>query len=231
MGGPDDNVKTVPGAPDLSVRLRRSGRARRITLSVRRVGGEAVLSIPKGVSDADALAFAASRADFLRRHIEAACRPCPVGIGTVLRVGGEPVEVVRGVRRGRGPGTLGVIAGPVGPQVARVLRDEAAASLGPAVARHAAALGRSAPPIRLRDTKSRWGSCSGRGGLMFSWRLILAPPPVLDYVAAHEVAHLEQMNHSPAFWAVVARLDPDHRAAQDWLRAKGGSLFALDFTG
>jgi predicted metal-dependent hydrolase len=65
---------------------------------------------------------------------------------------------------------------------------------------------------------------------MFSWRLIMAPPPVLDYVAAHEVAHLAQMNHSPAFWAVVARLYPDHAVARRWLKAEGQALHALRFT-
>lgn len=66
---------------------------------------------------------------------------------------------------------------------------------------------------------------------MFSWRLVMAPPPVLDYVAAHEVAHLAELNHSPAFWAVVARLFPDHARARAWLRSDGSRLHAFRFRG
>ena len=81
----------------------------------------------------------------------------------------------------------------------------------------------------LRDTRSRWGSCTAKGDLMFNWRLILAPPPVLDYVAAHEVAHLAQMNHSPAFWAEVARLFPAHLEARRWLKTQGSHLHRYRF--
>ena len=89
---------------------------------------------------------------------------------------------------------------------------------------HAGRLGHGFTKVSLRDTRSRWGSCTSDGGLMFSWRLIMAPPAVLDYVAAHEVAHLVEMNHSPAFWAVVARLRPDWQVQRNWLRMHGGDL-------
>jgi predicted metal-dependent hydrolase len=104
------------------------------------------------------------------------------------------------------------------------LRREAGRDLAGAVARHATALALPPPPITLRDPKTRWGSCSARRSLSLSWRLILAPPTVLDYVAAHEVAHLVEMNHSRRFWAVVARLSPDHRQHEAWLREHGRGL-------
>lgn len=78
--------------------------------------------------------------------------------------------------------------------------------------------------ITLRDTRSRWGSCTARGTLNFSWRLILAPSFVLDYLAAHEVAHLVHLDHSPAFWAVVRRLFSDIETAEAWLKQHGASL-------
>ena len=78
--------------------------------------------------------------------------------------------------------------------------------------------------ISLRDTSSRWGSCSSTGALNFSWRLILAPPDVLDYLAAHEVAHIVHMNHSPMFWKLARRLYPDTDRAEAWLRAHGADL-------
>ena len=83
--------------------------------------------------------------------------------------------------------------------------------------------------IALRDTRSRWGSCTAQGRLMFSWRLAMAPDGVLDYVAAHEVAHLAHMNHAPAFWAEVGRLMPDWTARRDWLRRNGAALQAWQF--
>ena len=94
---------------------------------------------------------------------------------------------------------------------------------------HAARLGRRFGRVTLRDTRGRWGSCSAAGDLMFSWRLILAPDAVLDYVAAHEVAHLAEMNHSPRFWATLAGLTPEYAAPRDWLRRNGAGLMAYDF--
>ena len=89
---------------------------------------------------------------------------------------------------------------------------------------HAARLGVRPKRIVLRDQSSRWGSCSTTRVLSFSWRLILAPPHVLDYVAAHEVAHLAQMNHGPKFWALVARTMPQMEEARAWLRVYGMDL-------
>ncbi|MCR4588314.1 MAG: M48 family metallopeptidase [Lachnospiraceae bacterium] len=78
--------------------------------------------------------------------------------------------------------------------------------------------------ISIRDQKTRWGSCSSKGGLNFSWRLVLAPPQVLDYVVVHELCHLLHMNHSSAFWAEVGRIYPDYKACRKWLRENGASL-------
>ena len=94
---------------------------------------------------------------------------------------------------------------------------------------YAARLGKGYTRLTLRDTRSRWGSCTSDGGLMFSWRLIMAPPSVLDYVAAHEVAHLAQMNHSPAFWAEVTRIYGDFDPPRQWLRTHGADLHRYQF--
>ena len=92
---------------------------------------------------------------------------------------------------------------------------------------HAAQLAVGYNRLVVRDTRSRWGSCSSSGALMYSWRLIMAPDAVSDYVAAHEVAHLVEMNHSAAFWAVVEGLCPDYRTHRLWLRENGGALHAV----
>jgi predicted metal-dependent hydrolase len=111
-------------------------------------------------------------------------------------------------------------------RVIDTLKQEARKDFSAAVSRHCAALGVPLAPIRIGDAASRWGSCSTRGGLAFSWRLVLAPPEVLGYLAAHEVAHLREMNHGSAFWAIVARLDPHFRTHRAWLKRHGAGLHA-----
>ncbi|HEY6670114.1 MAG TPA: M48 family metallopeptidase, partial [Methyloceanibacter sp.] len=92
------------------------------------------------------------------------------------------------------------------------------------VAVHAKRLDLTPKRLYVRDQTTRWGSCSTSGALSFSWRLVLAPPFVLDYLAAHEVAHLGHMNHGPRFWALVERSMPRHEEARSWLKKHGASL-------
>ena len=113
--------------------------------------------------------------------------------------------------------------------MARRLRDwlkrEARRAISPLALAMATQIERRVSQVSIRDQRSRWGSCSETGGLSFNWRLILAPETVLDYVVAHEVAHLVEMNHSPAFWRVVDRLTPHARPAKRWLNANGHGLY------
>jgi predicted metal-dependent hydrolase len=104
------------------------------------------------------------------------------------------------------------------------LKRQAHQDLRNRVAVHAGRLDLTPARIFVRDQTTRWGSCSTTGALSFSWRLVLAPPFVLDYLAAHEVAHLAHMNHGPRFWAVVERIMPRHEEARAWLRKHGASL-------
>ena len=109
-------------------------------------------------------------------------------------------------------------------RVRRFLMAEAGRDLRAAVDRHSAVIGETARRISLRDTRSRWGSCSSAGALSFSWRLILAPPLVLDYLAAHEVAHLKELNHSGRFWRLLRGMCPDTDEAEAWLKRQGSDL-------
>ena len=115
----------------------------------------------------------------------------------------------------------------VGRRVVDFLRRMARRELDEAVARHAASLAVRPHSLRITDSRSRWGSCSHTRTLSFSWRIIMAPPAALDYLAAHEVAHLKEMNHSPAFWRLVAQLCPDMKAQRSWLRANTDRLHAI----
>jgi predicted metal-dependent hydrolase len=114
------------------------------------------------------------------------------------------------------------------PHVPRRVREfleaEAKRDLAVAVKRYCTRLGVTAKRITVRDTTSRWGSCSARGALSFSWRLVLAPPMVLDYLAAHEVAHLRELNHSPRFWRLVKTAFPQTDEAEEWLKRHGSEL-------
>ncbi|WP_281826950.1 M48 family metallopeptidase [Jannaschia rubra] len=222
----------VPGAPDLLVLLRRSARARRMSLRVGRSDGLVTLSLPRRMSLADARAFVAQQADWIARHVAAAPAPRRVAIGGTLPLLGREVPVVAGSgRAARFTGEAIAVPddGHAGARVRALLRTLARTHLSAAVDRHAAVLGRAPARMTLRDTRSRWGSCSSRGDLMFSWRLVMAPLDVLDYVAAHEVAHLAHMDHSARFWAQVAALMPDYAPRRAWLRAEGAALHAVDF--
>lgn len=224
----------IVGNPPVRVALRTSLRARRLSLRVSRIDGRVTLTCPRSVPRGEAVAFAESRAAWLRRHLEGVCDPEQPRLGGAIPFEGRDLPLVAGpvrtaVLRG---GALMLPDDParVSPRVEAFLKAEARNRLVAACDRHSAALGRPFRRITLRDTRSRWGSCSSRGDLMFSWRLVMAPPEVLDYVAAHEVAHLERMDHSPAFWAVVAQLCPDYHEQRRWLRDRGGLLHRMRFS-
>ena len=227
----DDHL--LGGIPAVRVAIRRTARARRLSLRVSRLDGSVTLSMPAHATRAEAIAFAEARATWIRRHLAALEPPVIVGPGCVLPVEGRAMRVVRGARTEidapRGEIVVSERVRQVGGAVAGCLKARARDRLTEASDRHAAALGRAYARISLRDPRSRWGSCAPDGGLMYSWRLILAPPEVLDYVAAHEVAHLAEMNHSPRFWAEVEALCPQYRAPRAWLRREGAGLHRYRF--
>jgi predicted metal-dependent hydrolase len=114
-------------------------------------------------------------------------------------------------------------------RVADFLKREARREIEALVAKHTAAVGRKAKAVRFKDTTSRWGSCTSDGSLSFSWRIMMAPAPVIDYLVAHEVAHLKEMNHGPKFWKLCTELCPDTKRCKDWLKRNGGALQAIGF--
>lgn len=221
---------TVGG--DIPVLLRRSARARRMTLRVTRSEGQVVLTLPLRASLSEGRAFAESRADWLRRVRADLPQAQIVAPDALLPVEGRLLRITPAalrVPRIEGAALMVPEARPTGASVAAFLKHLAHARLVPASDRHAARLGRGFRSISLRDTRSRWGSCTQDGRLMFSWRLAMAPPEVLDYVAAHEVAHLAHMDHSPAFWTATGRLVPEWRQHRTWLRQNGPDLLAWRF--
>jgi predicted metal-dependent hydrolase len=216
------------------VAVKRTAKARRFTLRVRAANRDVVLTIPARGSAAAAREFAERHAAWIGARLLRLPRRVPL----------EPRETVplRGVDHviSHRPGVRGTVwieasdphamlcvagaAEHVGRRVLDFLKREAKRDLEAAVQRHTATIRVAARKVTLRDTTSRWGSCSASGSLNFSWRLVLAPPFVLDYLAAHEVAHLVHMDHSARFWALTQKLAPQTERAEAWLKAHGAGL-------
>lgn len=223
----------LPGSPPVPVRVQHSARAKRYGLRISRLDGRVTLTVPRGGTERAALKFLRAQEDWLRGQLATQLPAETVGLGTQLPLEGRLARVVpTDARRGGLVGDFIEVparAAAPGAYVAGLLKAEAQMRLAEASTRYADILGRVFTGISLRDTRSRWGSCSSAGRLMFSWRLIMAPPEVLDYVAAHEVAHLVEMNHSAAYWKVVAGICPDFATHRDWLRQEGAALHRYRF--
>lgn len=220
------------GSPAIPVNLRRSTRARRLSLRVSRLDGRVTLTLPYFVSLAEGRSFLAAREDWLRAQLAEVAPAQQVRFGDSLPLRGEMLRLVpanRSMPQVEANHLLLPANRPIGPVLRAFLKETARVDLSRESRAFAAALGRDFGKITLRDTRSRWGSCSARGDLMYSWRLIMAPPKVLSYVAAHEVAHLQEMNHSSDFWALVGQLMPDWQVQRDWLRAHGAALHKYHF--
>ena len=226
---------------DARVRLRVSGRARRVGLRVDRSSGEVVAVAPSARRLGDAATFARQRSAWIAARLAELPARRSFAPGTEILVFGEICRL--GLAGGRasleGPGwELGVRLGPkagadaYARAVIALLGRRSVAWFGPACARHCASLGVAPPRISISSARTRWGSCThGRRGapasVRFSWRLALAPPIVADYVAAHECAHILEGNHGPRFWAHVHRLVGDERPHRAWLRTEGQALYGF----
>ena len=210
-------------------------RAKRLIIKVDPVAGEILVTAPSKRAMPEAIRFANERSDWIAGQLSDDLRGKPFAEGMkipyrgvdhliinsgglrapvrldqeympVIRVGGEPAHINR--------------------RITDWLKREARRELLDRVDYYCARLEKKRGPVKIRDTRTRWGSCSSDGVLSFSWRLILAPHFILDYVAAHECVHLIHMDHSPAFWRKVANLGVDARAAANWFDANGAALFS-----
>ena len=215
---------------DVPLVLRRPPRAKRLSLKIDAPRGEVVLVVPPRVSLAQGLRFLEAHEDWLEEHLVRLPEPVQLLPGTRFPFRGREVEIRHlpdGARRVSETDLALELGGPVehvGSRVTRWLKKRAREEILPLVEIKAAQLGRPAGRVSIRDQRSRWGSCAANGNLAFSWRLILAPETILDYVVAHEVAHLREMNHSSAFWTLVDGLTEDYRQSRQWLKENGACL-------
>ncbi len=225
-----------------TVRLRIHASARRISLRIDPRDQVVVATAPDRKRLADAVAFARTRASWIATHMQKLPEPVRFAPGLVIQVGGRPCRLERAAMRIKPsfkPETadeparlLAYGEGDVFARgVVRCLKDLARQRLAERTGVHVQTLAQATPDIAITDAKGRWGSCKQSHGdeaaqIRYNWRLIMAPAYVLDYVAAHECAHLIEANHGPGFWAINERLHPGIKAARAWLKAHGQTLHA-----
>jgi predicted metal-dependent hydrolase len=224
------------------VRIRRHRQARRYTLRIQAATREVILTMPPRGSLREAKEFAQKHGGWIATRLHRLPEAAPFAHGTVLPLRGVEHRIEhRPGRRGTVWTETGAsgehflcVAGEaphIGRRVGDFLRREAQRDLEAASRRAAEHLGVAVKRVSVRDQSSRWGSCSTTGVLSYSWRLILAPPFVLDYLAVHEVAHLVEMNHSLRFWRLVTKHCPDAKRAKVWLDVHGADLHRYGLPG
>ncbi|MGH6955008.1 MAG: M48 family metallopeptidase [Alphaproteobacteria bacterium] len=225
------NGRTVP------LNIRRSQRAKRLLLRVSLEGNAVELVLPRWVAVSEGLRFAASKSGWIERQLAGVAPPIRLAHGVGLPLLGvrhrivhrpdRPPRVEHHVPAAVDEPAL-LVGGPADEAPGRLtswLHERARMELARVAADKARLIGRKPPPVTVRDPKTRWGSCSPAGRLSFSWRLVMAPRMVIDYVVAHEVAHLVELNHGKRFWALVGRLTRHADSAREWLRTEGIGLY------
>lgn len=224
----------------IDVRVTVMPRASRLTLSLvpaSRRGEQLRLTVPRGTSDREIDDFLSRNRHWASIRLARLPKVIFLESGSIIPFRGKDYEIVHcGTGRGiveaveeSGKFIIKVFGDSsfISRKVHNFLKREARRDLSRSVSRYCKALGVRAKSITIRDTITRWGSCSSEGSLNFSWRIILAPPEVLDYLVAHEVAHLREMNHSDRFWSLVEQLYPDYHIHKDWLRVHGTKLHSV----
>ncbi len=212
--------------------FRENRRARRIIMRLDYGAASVVIVLPKRTSRQEGKRFALSNKDWIAERLDQLAEPIPFRNGAVVPFLGEPHRIRhRATARGvvwceEGEINVAGYEEHLPRRVHEWLKAEAKREIETRARDKAEAIGKKITKISIRDTKSRWGSCTDEGELAFSWRLILAPKYVLDYVVGHEVAHLKEMNHSPRFWKLCRELAPRSiNLARDWLEAHGTELY------
>jgi predicted metal-dependent hydrolase len=215
------------------VEWRRSSRARRVSLRIDPTGGTVVVTLPTRATRKAGMALLMGHVDWVANRLAALPEAVTFADGATVPISGLPHRI-RHVPTARGTAylldqELHVTGAPefLARRVRDFLRQEARRRLGTLALAKSAVIGIVPKRVTMKDTTSRWGSCAPDRSLALSWRLVMSPPFVQDYVVAHEVAHLRHMNHGPKFWSLVDELTPHANAAIPWLRAEGARLLRI----
>ncbi len=228
-------ILTLKGSPDIEVQVRNLAQARRMSLRVSHLDGRVMLSVPKRAKRSDIMGFLCEKEVWVREVLHTLPDRSKVGVGCAIPIFGYEREI-RFAKVQEPVLTTHELLVPecskaVEKAVQCFLKGQAQEVLTLASDKYAQQLEVSYSNVRIRDTRSRWGSCSSRGSLMYSWRLVMAPEAIYEYVAAHEVAHLIEMNHSADFWSLVEKLRPSYPQERLWLKKHGAKLHQWDFSG
>lgn len=232
MNDLESETLALPSGP-ARVEWRRSNRARRVSLRIDPAGGAVIVTLPSRTSRKAGMALLMGHADWVSNRLAALPEAVVFADGATIPICGVPHRI-RHTPQARGAAFLldqqlhvtGAL--PFLPRRVRdFLREEAGRRLGALAIAKAGLIGIMPKRVTMKDTTSRWGSCAPDKSLALSWRLVMAPTFVQDYVVAHEVAHLRHMNHGPKFWALVDELTPHTKAAIPWLRAEGTRLLRI----
>ncbi len=232
MNSAGSEILSLPDGP-ARVQWRQSKRARRVSLRIDPSGGAVVVTLPPRAGRPAGMALLMDHAAWVSARLAALPGAVSLQAGSLLPLHGVE-HLIRHVPAGRAGVWLQAGEIRVGGDIACIprrladfLRAEARRSLWSLVEAKARLCGCTPGRLTVKDTSSRWGSCAANGNLAFCWRLVMAPPFVQDYVAAHEVAHLRHMDHGPAFWALVDELTDHTEAAVAWLRREGPRLLRV----
>ncbi len=232
MESANSEILSLPGGP-ARVQWRRSRRARRVSLRIDPRGGAVVVTLPPRAGRMAGMALLMDHATWVAERLAALPSAIPFADGALVPLHGtnhrirHAPDAQGGVWVERGEIVVTGDAAFLSRRVTDFFRAEARRHFSALVAAKAHAAQVRPRRVGVKDTRSRWGSCAANRNLAFSWRLIMAPRFVQDYVAAHEVAHLRHMNHGPRFWALVADLTPHTAAAVEWLRTQGPRLLRV----
>lgn len=227
----------------LPLTIVKSERAKRLTLRIE-AGGKAVrVTVPPSTSQNQTMNFVERYRGWIEKRISHLPPPQDMPMlkeGVFIPILGHPYKIVHG----KGRGTVEIVPDDdkkggkivvygesehIPRRLSDALKKQAALVIAPLVVKHSAIVGRKPTSVRYKDTKSRWGSCSADGHLSFSWRIVMAPFGVINYLVAHETAHLAEMNHGTAFWSLCEKLCPNSKQYQAWLKRNGQALHAIEF--
>lgn len=223
----------------LPLKIKTNKRAKRITLRIDPGGRGLSLTVPVHLPEREISEFLEKYHGWILTKLAKFPKETGLKEGGTITLRGiehliERTGKVRGITQAskNGPQHILKVSGDaehLNRRIADFFKQEARKDLERSTEYHAKILGRKYKSITLRDTRSRWGSCTSEGKLSYSWRIIMAPPFVLDYLTAHEVAHLAEMNHEPQFWQICENLCPHTQEGKKWLKKNGSLLHAIDF--
>jgi predicted metal-dependent hydrolase len=236
---PAEEREHVVAGRSLPLKIVENDRARRLTLRIDTGGRGLRITVPPGLRQGEVDRFLHRQQGWLEQRLAKVPERPQVRPGIKMPLRGVPHLIVH-EPGSRGSVTIGLegdapallVHGDrrhLQRRLADFLKREARRDIDALVEKHCATIGKRAKAVRFRDTSSRWGSCTSDGALSFSWRIMMAPSPVINYLVAHEVAHLKEMNHGPKFWKLCEELCPDTQRCKAWLKKNGGALQAIGF--